>query len=81
MVFVSTRQQYQKIASIQHQTNVQRIVIMDDAPELTDAVPMRAFCGTRPDRTQNSKTWGGRLGPTTWPRSFTPRGPPARPRA
>ncbi len=43
IVFVSTRQQYEKIASIQHQTNVSRIVIMDDAPDLTDAVPMQSF--------------------------------------
>jgi long-chain acyl-CoA synthetase len=42
-VFVSTRKQYDKIASIQHQTNVSRIVIMDDAPDLTDAVPMQSF--------------------------------------
>lgn len=43
IVFVSTAKQYEKIASIQHQTKVERIVIMDDAPELTEAVPMQSF--------------------------------------
>jgi long-chain acyl-CoA synthetase len=43
IVFVSTRKQYEKIASIQHQTNVSRIVIMDEAPDLTDVVPMQSF--------------------------------------
>ena len=43
IAFVSTRKQYEKIASIQHQTKVARIVIMDDAPDLTDAVPMQSF--------------------------------------
>ncbi len=43
IVFVSTPKQYEKIASVRHQTNVQRIVIMDDAPELTDATPMQSF--------------------------------------
>jgi long-chain acyl-CoA synthetase len=43
IVFVSTRKQYEKIASIQHQTKVTRIVIMDDAPDLTGAVPMQSF--------------------------------------
>jgi long-chain acyl-CoA synthetase len=43
IVFVSTRKQYDKIASIQHQTNVTRIVIMDDAPDLSDAIPMQSF--------------------------------------
>ena len=43
IVFVSTPKQYEKIASIQDQTKVERIVIMDDAPELTGAVPMQSF--------------------------------------
>jgi long-chain acyl-CoA synthetase len=43
IAFVSTRKQYEKIASIQHQTKVARIVIMDDAPDLTGAVPMQSF--------------------------------------
>jgi long-chain acyl-CoA synthetase len=43
IAFVSTRKQYEKIASIQHETKVARIVIMDDAPDLTDAVPMQSF--------------------------------------
>ncbi len=48
IVFVSTRKQYEKIASIQRQTNVSRIVIMDDAPDLTDAVPMQSFLRNAP---------------------------------
>ena len=43
IVFVSTPKQYEKIASIQHQTKVERIVIMDDAPDLTEGVPMQSF--------------------------------------
>ena len=43
IVFVSTPKQYEKIASIQRQTKVERIVIMDDAPELTEAVPMQSL--------------------------------------
>ncbi|HEY5176861.1 MAG TPA: long-chain fatty acid--CoA ligase [Terriglobales bacterium] len=43
IVFVSTPKQYEKIASIQHQTKVERIVIMDDAPDLTEAIPMQSF--------------------------------------
>ncbi len=43
IVFVSTRKQYEKIASIQHQTSVNRIVIMDDAPDLIGAIPMQSF--------------------------------------
>ncbi|MGB7556246.1 MAG: long-chain fatty acid--CoA ligase [Candidatus Korobacteraceae bacterium] len=50
IVFVSTRKQYEKIASIQHQTSVTRIVIMDDAPDLIGAVPMQSFLGNaKPD--------------------------------
>ncbi len=45
IVFVSTRKQYDKIASIQHQTSVTRIVIMDDAPDLIGAIPMQSFMG------------------------------------
>ncbi len=45
IVFVSTRKQYEKIASIQHQTSVTRIVIMDEAPDLIGAVPMQSFMG------------------------------------
>ncbi len=52
IAFVSSRKQYDKIASIQHQTNITRIVIMDDAPDLSDAVPMQSFlqqANTEPD--------------------------------
>ena len=43
IVFVSSRKQYEKIASIQSETKVTRVVIMDDAADVTDAVPMQSF--------------------------------------
>jgi len=43
IAFVSTRQQYEKLASIRAQTSLEYVVIMDDAPELTDAVHMQSF--------------------------------------
>ena len=43
IAFVSTRKQYEKIAAIREQTSLEYVVIMDDAPELTDAVPMQSF--------------------------------------
>src|SRR5215471_484231 len=43
VAFVSTRKQYEKLAAVRGQTELQYIVIMDDAPELTDAVPMQSF--------------------------------------
>jgi len=82
IAFVSTRKQYEKIASIQHQTKVARIVIMDDAPDLTDAVPMQSFLRNAvPGPDAELEDLGERLNPTTWRRSFTRRGPPARPKA
>lgn len=43
VAFVSTRKQYEKLAAIREQTSIQYIVIMDDAAELTDVVPMQSF--------------------------------------
>ena len=43
VVFVSTRQQYEKIAAIREQTRITHIVIMDDATDLADAVLMQSF--------------------------------------
>jgi long-chain acyl-CoA synthetase len=46
VAFVSTRQQYGKLASIREQTSIEYVVIMDEAPELTDAVHMWSFLRT-----------------------------------
>src|SRR5580698_5430063 len=37
VAFVSTRKQYEKLATIRNQTSLEYIVLMDEAPELTDA--------------------------------------------
>ena len=43
IAFVSTRKQYEKLAAIREQVGLEYIVLMDEAPELTDAVPMQSF--------------------------------------
>ncbi len=43
IVFVSTKEQYEKIASIRAETKVERIVVMDDVPDLQHAVLMSSF--------------------------------------
>jgi long-chain acyl-CoA synthetase len=43
IAFVSSRQQYEKLASIRKQTSLEYIVVMDDAPELSNAVHMQSF--------------------------------------
>ena len=48
VAFVSTRKQYEKIAAIRAQTKLEYIVLMDDAPEITDAVPMQSFLRDAP---------------------------------
>ena len=48
VAFVSTRQQYEKIAAIRQQTSIEYVVIMDDAPDLTAAVPMQSFLRDAP---------------------------------
>src|SRR5271157_3316345 len=48
IAFVSTRQQYEKLASVREQTNLEQIVIMDEAPDLADAVPMQSFLHNAP---------------------------------
>ena len=48
IAFVSSRQQYEKIASIREQTPIEYMVIMDDAPEIGDAVPMQSFLRDAP---------------------------------
>lgn len=53
IAFVSTRQQYEKIASIREQSGIERIVIMDEAPELTDAIAMHSFLRDAPQETDS----------------------------
>ena len=48
IAFVSTRQQYEKIASIREQGGITRVVLMDEAPEIADAVPMQSFLRDAP---------------------------------
>ena len=48
IAFVSTRKQYDKIAAVREQTAIEYIVIMDEAPELADAVPMQSFLRSAP---------------------------------
>ena len=43
IVFVSTRQQYDKIVAIRSETKIERIVVMDDVPDVPDAVLMSSF--------------------------------------
>ena len=43
IAFVSTRQQYDKLASIREQACLEYVVVMDDAPELSNAVHMKSF--------------------------------------
>jgi long-chain acyl-CoA synthetase len=43
VAFLSTRQQYEKIVSLRQHTGIEHLVLMQDAPEITDAVPMQSF--------------------------------------
>jgi long-chain acyl-CoA synthetase len=43
VAFVSTRQQYEKLAAIREQTGLDYVVVMDAAPELANAIHMQAF--------------------------------------
>ena len=43
IAFVSSRQQYEKLAAIREQTSLERVIVMDDAPELSDAIHMQSF--------------------------------------
>ncbi|HKN21366.1 MAG TPA: long-chain fatty acid--CoA ligase, partial [Terracidiphilus sp.] len=43
VAFVSSRQQYEKLASIREQTSLERVIVMDAAPELSDAIHMQSF--------------------------------------
>jgi long-chain acyl-CoA synthetase len=48
IAFVSSRKQYEKLAAVREQTKLEYIVIMDDAPELTEAIPMQSFLRAAP---------------------------------
>ena len=48
VAFVSTRKLYEKIAAVREQTKLEYIVLMDDAPEIKDAVPMQSFLRDAP---------------------------------
>ena len=43
IAFVSTRQQYEKLSSIREQTVLEYVVVMDEAPDLANALHMQAF--------------------------------------
>jgi long-chain acyl-CoA synthetase len=43
IAFVSSRQQYEKLASIREQTSLEYVVVMDHAPELASAIHMHSF--------------------------------------
>jgi long-chain acyl-CoA synthetase len=48
VAFVSTRKLYEKVAAVRAQTKLEYIVLMDDAPEITDVVPMQSFLRDAP---------------------------------
>jgi len=43
IAFVSTRKQYEKLAAIREQSGLESVVIMDEVPDIADAVPMQSF--------------------------------------
>ena len=43
IAFVSSRQQYEKLSSIREQTALEYVVVMDDAPELANAIHIQSF--------------------------------------
>ena len=68
VAFVSTRKQYEKLAAIRQQTSIQYIVIMDDAPEISDAVLMQIVSCATPSRGQMRRwtIWRGASSLTIW---------------
>ena len=46
--FISTRQQYEKIATYRHVTALEYVVRMDDGPNIADVVPMQSFLRDAP---------------------------------
>jgi long-chain acyl-CoA synthetase len=43
VAFVSSRQQYEKLAPIREQTSLEYVIVMDEAPELESAIHMQSF--------------------------------------
>ncbi len=48
IAFVSTRAQYEKLASIREQTGLEYVIVMDEAPELANAIHMGSFLRDQP---------------------------------
>ncbi len=48
VAFVSTRQQYEKIAAIRAQSGIEYIVVMDEVSDLTGAIPMQSLLHAAP---------------------------------
>ncbi len=48
IAFVSTRKQYDKLAAIREQSGLESIVIMDEAPDIAEAVAMQSFLRNAP---------------------------------
>jgi long-chain acyl-CoA synthetase len=48
IAFVSTRAQYEKLASIREQTGLEHVIVMDEAPELANAIDMGSFLRDQP---------------------------------
>src|SRR6185437_9244470 len=53
IVFVSTAQQYEKVAALRDETAIEKIVIMDQVPDLTQAI---AFADLMPPHTASDST-------------------------
>jgi long-chain acyl-CoA synthetase len=61
VAFVSTRQQYEKIAAIRPQTSIEYVVVMDEVPDLTGAIPMQSFLRAAPSENDAELEALGRL--------------------
>ncbi len=48
IAFVSTRAQYEKLASVREQTAIEYVIVIDAAPELANAIHMRSFLRDQP---------------------------------
>jgi long-chain acyl-CoA synthetase len=64
VIFVSTHKQYEKISAIRSQSGLEFVVIMNDAPDVADAVPMRSFLRNAPmDHDNELETSGQKIEP------------------
>ena len=67
VVFVSTLEQLRKVQSIQAQTSLEKIVVMDDVAEV-NVIPMWSLInGASMSLTRNLTNRRIRFSPTTWP--------------